>query len=294
MEIRRNDSTIHSHYYTGWSRELIEKPAQVIPGLELGLHNYIQSEPTYDKMRQNDGTKSLKISILGHFGGNHVTPRGLSQNLVTQMVCVEGVVTSVSNNQSRLVQSIYYCEDPQNTDIPSVRMRIHRDNTSLLWQDIQVDSVGLKEDENGNTWEEEFGFCRYKDQQRLVIQEAPENAPTGQIPTSVVALIEEDLVDTVKPGDRVRIVGVYKAFPKVQNGVTNAIFNMRVICNSVKKMREDILKSTLLMSETKMIRNISKRKDVFDLLARSFAPSIAGNLDVKKGLLLLMVGGIAT
>lgn len=57
--------------------------------------------------------------------------------------------------------------------------------------------------------------------QRIVIQEAPENAPTGQIPTNTTAVIEADLCDQVKPGERVRILGVYKAFPKVNNGLTD-------------------------------------------------------------------------
>lgn len=74
------------------------------------------------------------------------------------------------------------------------------------------------------------------------------------------------------------------------NMPSKGMFNMRIIVNSVVKMKETFDRA-LHMTETKKIREIGKRKDFFELLARSFAPSISGSEDVKKGLLLLMVGG---
>mmetsp|Transcript_2986 Transcript_2986/g.6868 ORF Transcript_2986/g.6868 Transcript_2986/m.6868 type:complete len:772 (-) Transcript_2986:550-2865(-) len=270
----------------GMLRNLLEKPSHYIPCFEAGLQTFCMESARFEKFQKNP--MPVRIGLCGQFGRNYVTPRGLHSGLVTQLVCVEGVVTSASSIQSRLTQSIYYCDNQGSST--QTRMREHRDNTSLMWQDIRYNAI-LKEDADGFKWKTEFGFCEYKDQQRLVIQEAPENAPTGQIPVSVVAMVEQDMVDSVKPGDRVRVVGVYKAFPKVQNGVTSGIFPMRIVCNSVKKIKEHFVKLDLQLKDTKAIREISKRKDFFNLLSRSFAPSISGNESVKKGLLLLAVGG---
>ena len=59
----------------------------------------------------------------------------------------------------------------------------------------------------------EYGKCVFKNVQNVTLQEMPENAPAGQLPRSVQVVIEGDLVGACKPGDRVQIIGEYKALP---------------------------------------------------------------------------------
>lgn len=49
---------------------------------------------------------------------------------------------------------------------------------------------------------------------------------------------------------------------------------------------------TLTDQDIKHITKLSKRKTIFDLLARSLAPSIFGHEVVKKAVLLLLLGGV--
>ncbi len=43
------------------------------------------------------------------------------------------------------------------------------------------------------------------------MQETPENVPEGETPQTIHLCAYDDLVDATKPGDRVEIIGIYKA-----------------------------------------------------------------------------------
>ena len=51
----------------------------------------------------------------------------------------------------------------------------------------------------------------FGDKQHVKMQETPEAVPEGETPQTVHMCAYEDLVDFVKPGDRVDVVGIYRA-----------------------------------------------------------------------------------
>jgi len=54
----------------------------------------------------------------------------------------------------------------------------------------------------------EFGLCKYSDFQKIVLQELPEESPSGLIPRSVSVIFQDDLCGKYKPGDKVFITGL--------------------------------------------------------------------------------------
>lgn len=206
-------------------------------------------------------------------------------SFIGTMVCVEGIVTKCSLVRPKVVKSVHYCPVTGN-----FLSREYRDITSFVG--LPTGSVYPTRDENGNLLVTEYGMCDYKDHQTLSMQEVPENAAPGQLPRTVDVIVEDDLVDCCKPGDRVSIVGLYKALPGKSKGSVSGVFRTVLIANNVSLMNKEANAPVYTREDLKRMKEISRRNDTFDLLGNSLAPSIYGHLWIKKAVVLLMLGGV--
>lgn len=108
----------------------------------------------------------------------------------------------------KMQQSVHYC--PTTTNFHT---RLYTDRlSSAAASGAPVSSSAYPQtDTDGNPLEIEHGLSTFMDHQMISIQEMPERAPAGQLPRSVEVVMEDDLVDRCKPGDRLQIVGVYRS-----------------------------------------------------------------------------------
>lgn len=156
----------------------------------------------------------------------------------------------------------------------------------------------------------------------------PDAVPDGQTPHTVSLCVYDELVDLTKPGDRVMITGIFRSIPVRSNPrqrSIKALFKTYVDVVHVKRTNatrmgydpttrggegrppgvgvggnEDEEEEMMANAggggrgkaevEQKLIA-LSERPDLYDILARSLAPSIWEMDDVKKGILLQMFGG---
>lgn len=202
---------------------------------EVALNN----DPSAAKvLKFND----LQVGFDGSFGTHAVSPRGLMSTLLNKLVVVEGIVTKCSSVRPKLVRSVHFCPTTK-----SYSTKEYRDNTDL---DIGIQVKGRErlpttstfptKDADGNPLELEQGYCIYKDYQTIVLQEMPERARVGQLPRSVELILQHDLVDKIKPGDRAQCVGVYRPLASVQNGQTQGVFRSVLMCNNVSIIGKEI------------------------------------------------------
>lgn len=226
------------------------------------------------------------IGLEGSFGAKHVSPRTLTSRLLGSMVCVEGIVTKCSLVRPKVVRSVHYC--------PATKKTLERKYTDLTSLDAFPSSaVYPTKDEENNPLETEFGLSIYKDHQTITVQEMPEKAPAGQLPRSVDIILDNDLVDVIKPGDRVQVVGTYRCLPGKKGGFTSGTFRTIMIACHVKQMSKEVSPS-FSADDVAKIRKFSQSRaiDPFEQLSRSLAPSIHGHAYIKKAILCMLLGGV--
>ncbi|XP_062520384.1 DNA replication licensing factor MCM3-like [Corticium candelabrum] len=225
------------------------------------------------------------IGFEGSFGNKHVTPRTLTSSYLGNLVCVEGIVTKCSLVRPKVVKSVHYC--------PATKKTVERRYSDLTTLNaFPSTSAYPTKDDVGNPLETEFGLSVYRDHQTLSMQEMPEKAPAGQLPRSVDIILDGDLVDICKPGDRIQVIGIYRCLPSKKNSYTSCSFRTVVLANNIVVLSKET-SPKLIAEDVQKMRQFrsTKRFNKFEMLARSLAPSIHGHEWIKQAVLCLLLGG---
>lgn len=130
--------------------------------------------------------------------------------------------------------------------------------------------------------------------QEVKIQEMADQVPVGHIPRTLSVHCMGSLARQVNPGDVVDIAGIflpipYTGFRAIRAGLLTDTYLEAQYVTQHKKAYDN------LVMDSRTLRRIEQHihsGNMYEYLARSIAPEIYGHLDVKKALLLLLIGGV--
>lgn len=112
-------------------------------------------------------------------------------------------------------------------------------------------------------------------------------APAGQLPRSVNVVLQDDLVDKIKPGDRVQLIGIYRLQPGLK-AKEQGIIKATLICTSITHLSSQPHPFT----SNKLSIKLPYHEDrILELFSNSICPSIFGHDHLKKAILLMLIGG---
>ncbi|KAF8898462.1 ATP dependent DNA helicase [Infundibulicybe gibba] len=271
-------------YNREYADGLLKYPFEYLPAFEHALSKLISDvhQPEKHEIKH----KTYRIGLSGSFGDHHVSPRTLHAAQLGKMISLEGIITRCSLVRPKMLTSVHYC--PKTGRFQS---REYRDGTSSSSNQLPTVSVTPTTDDDGNPLQTEYGHCIFQDHQRISIQEMPERAPAGQLPRSTDIILDDDLVDKCKPGDRIQLVGLYRSI----GGGSNGAFKSLILANNINllssKIGGGIAQTPLTDTDIRTINQLSKRSNIFHLLSQSLASSIYGHSEIKQAILLLLLGG---
>eukprot|EP00548_Thalassiothrix_antarctica_P012990 CAMPEP_0194173354 /NCGR_PEP_ID=MMETSP0154-20130528/7698_1 /TAXON_ID=1049557 /ORGANISM="Thalassiothrix antarctica, Strain L6-D1" /LENGTH=863 /DNA_ID=CAMNT_0038886385 /DNA_START=37 /DNA_END=2624 /DNA_ORIENTATION=+ len=142
-------------------------------------------------------------------------------------------------------------------------------------------------------------FVKY---QELKIQELPSQVPMGHVPRSMTVHCKGELTRLTSPGDLVTIDGVFLPHKLADSGyralkaglISTTYLDAHQITVHKKSFDESVV-SMLSETESKEleaeINRIAHGQDPVGVLSSAIAPEIYGHEDIKRSLLLQLVGG---
>ncbi|KAK2807846.1 hypothetical protein FQN50_005235 [Emmonsiellopsis sp. PD_5] len=274
---------------TELSNGLLTSPFDYSQAFDEALKVIITTLPNRTaKETSNDAV--YYCAYVGAFGEFACNPRTLSSSHLNRMISLEGIVTKCSLVRPKVIRSVHYSEKKE-----EFLFRTYRDQTMTASGATNL-NVYPQEDDEGNPLITEYGYCIYRDHQTISIQEMPERAPAGQLPRGVDVILDDDLVDRVKPGDRIQLVGIYRSLGNRNASTSSSTFRTVILANNIiqltSKSGGGIAQATITDTDIRNINKLAKKKNVFDLLSQSLAPSIYGHDYVKKAILLMLLGGM--
>lgn len=131
----------------------------------------------------------------------------------------------------KLRKSYHYVEKTKQGVVKS-----YSDHFEVAPRDENEGNAFPTKDAAGNGMTPDYGYLHYDDNQSLVIQELPENAPPGQLPRSIKVILDGQLVDTTKPGDRIEVTGVYKTVSGQKSSHTG-VFETVLIAIGIEQLK---------------------------------------------------------
>ncbi|KAK5974446.1 DNA replication licensing factor mcm-5 [Trichostrongylus colubriformis] len=142
--------------------------------------------------------------------------------------------------------------------------------------------------------------CHCVDYQTLKLQENPEDVPHGEMPRHLQLYCDRYLTDKVAPGNRVTLVGVFsikKLFQKSKGNSDKTLTGIRTPYLRVLGIHVEVGGpgraefKQFTPEEERNFKELAQRSDVYELIAKSIAPSIYGSVDIKKSIACLLFGG---
>lgn len=130
--------------------------------------------------------------------------------------------------------------------------------------------------------------------QEVKIQEMADQVPVGHIPRTLTVHCHGALTRRLNPGDVVDIAGIflptpYTGFRAIRAGLLTDTYLEAQHITQHKKSYNDLGIDTRALRKIEQYQNSG---NMYEYLSKSIAPEIYGHLDVKKALLLLLIGGV--
>ncbi|OEC88902.1 MULTISPECIES: minichromosome maintenance protein MCM [Methanobacterium] len=241
---------------------LIEKPEEVIQAAQKAIKNI-------DTARKN-----ADLQVRFENLSNVIPLRDLKSKYIGKFVAVDGIIRKANEIRPRIVNAMFECRSCMR--LHEVPQKSNMISEPALCQECGGRSFRLMQDES-----------EFIDTQTTKLQEPLENLSGGEQPRQINVVLEDDLVDTITPGDIIRITGTLKTVRDEQT----KLFKNYIYCNYIDALEQEFEELKISEEDEEKIKELAANPDVYNKIINSTAPSIQGYREVKEAIALQLFGG---
>ncbi|KAL0943997.1 DNA replication licensing factor mcm5 [Colletotrichum truncatum] len=287
------DVTDLINYNEELAHRLVTEPAEIIPLFEAALkkctHRIVFPQQTKVDLPEHQ--------LLLHSNAEDVSIRNLDSMTIARLVRVPGIVIGASVMSSKATELSIQCRNCAHAStIPVLggftgvtlprqcgRSRVPNDPTPKC----PLDPYFVLHEKS-----------QFVDQQIIKLQEAPDQVPVGELPRHVLISADRYLTNRVVPGSRCTVTGIFSIYQNkaTKNSATGGAVAIRTPYLRAVGIQTDLdqtARGQAIFSdeEEQEFLEMSRRPDLYNIMADCIAPSIYGNRDIKKAILCLLLGG---
>ena len=213
-----------------------------------------------------------------------ISLRGLRAKDIDNLIWTKGILVRISTIRPKLIEASFECMTCK------TQFEVLQLSSKIKWPNFCVNPrCKAKTQSDFRLVSKNSEFI---DWQSVMIQEIPEDLPPGRIPRSVQAILTHDLVDIIKPGDRVKLMGSYKSvLAQSTKGINSTLFKTFIDVNYIDPEDKSEGFIELTKEDKKEIEKLSKEPMIQKKIARSISPVIYGREELKLATALTLFGG---
>ena len=265
------------------TRVQAELNEQQMDGLNGGVGNQQHQRPSFPP----ELTRRYELNVIPPFKTSAVSLRKLSASQIGSSVRIKGIVTRISGVKPMVSIATYTCDSCGYEIYQEVIGKHFMPCAMCPSQECQANNS------SGKLYMQTRGskFVRY---QEIKIQELPNQVPVGHIPRSMTVIARGDLTRKVNAGEVTTISGIFLPTPftgvrAIRAGLIADTYLEAMDIDLDKKSYDDY---ELTEEMKELVEAASEDPNIYSKLSRSLAPEIFGHEDIKKALLLQLVGGV--
>ncbi|CDS01270.1 probable DNA replication licensing factor [Sporisorium scitamineum] len=205
-----------------------------------------------------------------------------------KLITVRGIVTRVSEVKPFLLVDAYACD--------VCGAEVFQEVTSRQYMPLtQCNSRRCMTNNTRGPLYPQVRASKFVPFQEVKIQEMADQVPVGHIPRTMTIHVYGPLTRAMNPGDVVHVGGIflpmpYSGFKAIRAGLLTDTYLDAQSIHQLKKQYAAMQRTPEIAAQ---IAELKDDPALYQKLASSIAPEIYGHEDVKKCLLLLLVGGVS-